>query len=398
MSVSRCLIAIASALLSPILLLGQENYQSGYVVLADGDTARGFIDYRIWSTSPDSLIFRSTEGKVSYSPVEILGFGIGERIAYRSRWVEFDSLADLPRPSFNSEPIFKRKNVFLRLLSEGEISLYSLDNTSHVHFFVEKNKEIIELIHHPFYREVQGYQRKLYNSKFLYQLNQLFGDCNGHVPEKAHYQEEILKDLIEKYHSCRNLTSKRYAREKSKVLYGLSGAGTLVALQPDFEIGVGYQFGVFLSISFPSDNYKRSFVIEPMINTYPTLEVILPDRVEKFSQMRTLKTSLIYANKLNRNPKYEILLGVTMAFGISGDFSAFYSDGRKFQINSGPSTIGGVMVGSSFQASRNLSLELRYDLTTGFSFQMLSLSYLTSVGSISEVSLRMKVTINGRRK
>jgi hypothetical protein len=48
-------------LLTSISLFAQSNYQSGYVVTAQGDTLKGRIDYKEWSRNPAEISFQSLE-------------------------------------------------------------------------------------------------------------------------------------------------------------------------------------------------------------------------------------------------------------------------------------------------------------------------------------------------
>src|SRR5688572_5393959 len=41
----------------PLFLSAQKNFQKGYIVSLAGDTTRGFIDYKEWNSSPESILF-----------------------------------------------------------------------------------------------------------------------------------------------------------------------------------------------------------------------------------------------------------------------------------------------------------------------------------------------------
>ena len=63
----------------PSVLFAQSNYYPGYVLKNNGDTLKGFIDYREWDQSPKSIHFKiNKEGKsiFQFNPQDIRKFQI----------------------------------------------------------------------------------------------------------------------------------------------------------------------------------------------------------------------------------------------------------------------------------------------------------------------------------
>src|SRR5437588_1907278 len=68
-------------------VLAQSNYHEGYVVKNNGDTLKGYIDYREWENNPKSINFRiSKDDKRTqqFAPATIRAFGISGMEAYIS--------------------------------------------------------------------------------------------------------------------------------------------------------------------------------------------------------------------------------------------------------------------------------------------------------------------------
>lgn len=52
---------------------GQENFISGYIVKAHGDTVHGYVDYQQWVNSPAVIIFKANinEAPQTFKPEDI---------------------------------------------------------------------------------------------------------------------------------------------------------------------------------------------------------------------------------------------------------------------------------------------------------------------------------------
>jgi hypothetical protein len=61
------------------LAFAQSNYHAGYVLKNNGDTLKGFINYREWATSPLSIEFKTIETNtevLKFNPKTIRSFQI----------------------------------------------------------------------------------------------------------------------------------------------------------------------------------------------------------------------------------------------------------------------------------------------------------------------------------
>src|ERR1700712_5017910 len=47
------------AILLPFTIFAQSNYRPGYVIQSNGDTLKGYINYREWDQSPKSIEFKN---------------------------------------------------------------------------------------------------------------------------------------------------------------------------------------------------------------------------------------------------------------------------------------------------------------------------------------------------
>jgi hypothetical protein len=125
---------------------GQQNLQPGYIILNDGDTLRGFIDYKEWHKNPSEISFGIALDKPtsSYSTDEITYFEvIGKESYYRFRVrVSMDtrSLSYLAEKKDSSS---RTENEFLRTVSSGKnISLFSLNDEVKLRWYVKHKNDL----------------------------------------------------------------------------------------------------------------------------------------------------------------------------------------------------------------------------------------------------------------
>src|SRR3569833_2202807 len=118
------LLLIALFTLLSVTAFAQSNYHSGYVVKNNGDTVKGYIDYREWERTPKSIHFKVVEtGKEvqEFDPKTIKVFEINglERYIGYSGWISMDktNFPDLPAGLDTNKSL---QAVFLRQVTTGK--------------------------------------------------------------------------------------------------------------------------------------------------------------------------------------------------------------------------------------------------------------------------------------
>lgn len=61
----------------------QPNFKPGYIVLANGDTVHGEIDYRNWTYNPEKLTIMQNSVQKDYTVNDLLGFAISGADIYQ---------------------------------------------------------------------------------------------------------------------------------------------------------------------------------------------------------------------------------------------------------------------------------------------------------------------------
>lgn len=146
-------------LLFPFSILAQSNFKKGFAVTVEGDTLKGFIDFREWNQNPKSFAYKSTiDAKI-----------IQELTPVITRYVSIESLEDylqykgpisqdkvvLPKISTGIDTSTITDAVFLKVLQQGKnVSLYSYRDIIKTRFFLRHHDQQApqELIYRIYYK------------------------------------------------------------------------------------------------------------------------------------------------------------------------------------------------------------------------------------------------------
>lgn len=126
---------------------GQYDWKQGYIISNNGDTLRGYIDYRVMATNHKACYFKSSEeGETEiYTPNEIRGY----------RFINGNIFVSKPLATWG----------FLELLIEGKASIYRFFDSKE-RFYIEKDGKLTELLNsettlrinnNEYYREKKEY-------------------------------------------------------------------------------------------------------------------------------------------------------------------------------------------------------------------------------------------------
>ncbi|MEJ2595309.1 MAG: hypothetical protein P8100_09340, partial [bacterium] len=195
----------------PVNLQSQDNFRPGYITISAGDTLIGAIEHLEWQTTPGKIAFLEDSGSVPvvYTPETISSFGFSGNI-YRSWKVD---ITDMPKSEINAQygplPVTVNQTVFLRLLFEGELSLYQFKDARDInHFYIRIPGELpVELIFFK-YREAENGQRIIRtNTKYKGQLFYYLHSCNVMQDEinQTKYEADDLIALLNAYSRCKKV-------------------------------------------------------------------------------------------------------------------------------------------------------------------------------------------------
>ncbi len=111
-----------------ITCFAQRNMKDGYVVLNNGDTLKGFIDYREWYKNPVSVLYSAgkEKGRQAYKIKDISSFAVIGREEYRRYTVNISMDRQMVGNIGERDTSSSEGTVFLKIITEGKyVTLFS---------------------------------------------------------------------------------------------------------------------------------------------------------------------------------------------------------------------------------------------------------------------------------
>lgn len=387
------------------IALGQQKLKRGYYIKSSGDTIKGFISYKNWKRSPESIEFRRHAQSQSefIKPSEIIEFGLEQEkqtIIYRSQQAN-PTLSMLPNTQKNElNEAEKKQWVFMQLILEGKVTLYKhvrADNKM-VLYIKKDNMPLTELVSRVNYPDNSNAEYSIKRS-FIYQFATLLVDCPNITAsdlERLRYHEEDIQKLLINYNSCGGSTAKghTYKTDKLEIKIGLVAGvshtnlvtGGLFEQPQYFSKSIDPTGGISAALVLPGTFKKSSIYAELLYRTYD----VHSERIEKLSEFEGmqiqrrynyvfsptyLKSLIAYRYQMpNGLVKPFFTVGMTNSFVISKTVEESYST-RSYDLdNSSSFTIlpdpRRYEQGLSLSLGIGLSsflIELRGEITNGFS-------------------------------
>ncbi len=333
--VSR-LFLVSIFILISIISNAQENYLSGYVLQLNGDTLKGFIDYRNWDKNPDKVDFKSSldDNSTSFSNRQIKEFGVSDEV-YVSAIVQSDiATVRVNVLDDNGEMILDTISVFLETVISGSKSLFCYKNANgKIEYYIKHDMNYVLLI----YKEYSGIQNGkpgiIENKRYLNQLSAYLQDCSTIQSKLIHadYARSYLEEVFQYYYSCTNSVIK-FKKEKEGLIldFGLFTGFSLTNLkircnEPAFNYLSNVEYkkslkltgGLSLDIIFPRSRQRWSVYNELQFVSFKFngkyLDVL--NASNSTENNTELKASYL---KLNNMIRYKGLIGRTTFFVNAG--------------------------------------------------------------------------------
>lgn len=265
-------------------LFSQIKFEKGYFINAQGERRDGFIKNLDWQYNPDSFEFKSDEGSVSQivSLTETREFVIGSEKKFLSAFVKIDSSSDiLSKSAKYIAPYWYSKQVFVKVLVDGNMSLYSYRAPGYHRFYYKlKSDSITPLIYKRYFLRASQIG---YNKQYIMQLEKLL-DC-GDLNKKTNvnYTAESLTGLINQYNQCMGATGVNYKLEKkltfsAKLTAGVNYSSYKAFIDlgsltkgADFNKSVAPRFGMEIEVLLPYWDNRISIVLDPNYRSYKSI-------------------------------------------------------------------------------------------------------------------------------
>jgi hypothetical protein len=182
-------------------VFAQSNYHQGYVIKPNGDTAKGYIDYREWARNPSEIDFKaSKEDKQiqQFNPGTIKKFQITGMVTY----VSYTGVISMDKTRFPDLPIVQDTSkmiasIFLKQMATGSnlTLFYDVDEVKSRFFIAETMEKPVELVYYQYYSDQKDVIEKMpFHGQLIFFINK-FGTGNTNLISKAEHASYSEADL-----------------------------------------------------------------------------------------------------------------------------------------------------------------------------------------------------------
>lgn len=367
---------------------GQKNYVPGSLTFANGDTAKGYIDYRHWSKSPENITFKKTidGAETTYSPMDLISFAVaGEK--YYSAITQVDA-GNVNNNSDNRELITKTDTIFLLTVIEGEKSLFCYRNNQAKEYFYIKTPSGFEILEYKTYMsDYQGYDAMRENKKYTGQLMSYLNDCES-IPaqlQRLNYKYTELVKLFNSYNECKGIKPEVQAKKKKVVAeFGLlagismadlnfSGSQYPMFEHQEYKPSLNFSGGLFSNIILVK-NKKLALENDLILSSYKLSDSYTNDETIQKTFSTDLKYNYLKLHTLVNfriavhNTAIRFNLGISNGFAISKRFdtvseTAFVTHEEKW----GDRIYEQGFIAGTAIDYKNYSIVVRYESSNGMS-------------------------------
>ena len=257
----------------------QIRFEKGYFIDSSDRKVECLIRNVDRKNNPTEFEYKLTEGEAALTIGGMLvkEFGIYNFSKFIRTKVKIDrSSDDLDKMSFERNPVWSEETLFLKVLTEGEASLYSYEEGPLTRFFYKvKDAPIKQLIYKQYLLSPGIVNSNVnFRQQLLVEVN-----CNQTATTKSvgavEYRRNSLMNYFEKYNTCTGGDIPGGFREKKeKTIFRLKatlGAGyaslsimnSMTEFRRDFDPKISFRAGLEGEFILPFNKNKWGIFLEP---------------------------------------------------------------------------------------------------------------------------------------
>ncbi|MBB3058906.1 hypothetical protein [Mucilaginibacter gotjawali] len=328
-------------ILVPFFSDAQSNYKPGFVVVAKGDTLRGFIDYQDWDSNPEEISFKTSPGdkeRKTYMLNDINYFSITGLAAYKKYTCSISTdVTNTLHLGEGRDTSVKVATVFLRVLQQGKnLALYSYTDGLKTRFYIGETPAFTpaELVYRIYYDMANPGGRTVNENTYQKQLFALANKYNM-LDDKttarlqtANYEKGDLLTIVSRINQVSKVDFEKKYTDHGKVAFYISAAlsmsNTTSSPQSSYSIAGGipynsYQPAVAFGLDFiPDPNGRAEFRVDLSVNPsqfnalYKLRVSPYVDARASYNQLGVFLTPQAMYNFYNA-PNFKFYLGVGFA-------------------------------------------------------------------------------------
>jgi hypothetical protein len=263
--------------------LGQRIFEKGYFINNENKQTDCLIKNNDWLKNPTNFKYKlSDDGEVKDGNIEEMKeFGIGNSCKYIRAEVNIDqSASTLKDISLVKEPLWQKKQVYLKVLVEGKATLYYYTDGALERFFYSSNNSAIEQLVYKEYRYNNDYTA--FNDSFRVQLNNHV-NCSfetRYLAGDLAYEKKDLMKYFQKYNSSIGSPYKitTNTNPKGEFRFSLSTGlnysslsvsnGLITFAHANFDKKISNTYSAEFEFILPFNNNKWGIAFGPSYQTY----------------------------------------------------------------------------------------------------------------------------------
>ncbi|MCR9101811.1 MAG: outer membrane beta-barrel protein [bacterium] len=273
----------------------QESFRPGQIETREGQVLKGLIAYGSASANPAKFQYKAAgdEPVQVFYPLDVRSVSVeGDRFVGAVVDREMSSM-DREEMSYSEEPDLKRDTVFLRVVYDGEKSLFQfLGEEGKNQFYVQEGGEYQLLTYKKYLVRVSDGNSVVAEHKpYLEQLEAYLSECPAIIPgiPSMDYSMSSMKQLFDAYYQCVGQESSfRATHEEAKFewsakagasysLVSVSGGGDALNASLEGVSSVDMAFGVSMEIFFPWVNERISLANDLLYTQYRFQQTTVPE-------------------------------------------------------------------------------------------------------------------------
>ena len=344
-------------------------FEKGYYVNNENQKVTGFIRNVDWQSNPIKFDFKSTETseKQTKKIQSVKEFGVYNISKYVRSTVNIDrSSEDTDDLSSQKDPIFKEETLFLKVLVEGEYTLYHYsDHKLKRYFYAKKNAPVKQLIFKSY--KTKGATIGI-NNTFRKQLWKDLKCASFSIKKlsRLNYKKKELVRFFVEYNNCNNQTSVNFEESREKDLFNLNirggvnssslfiQNGAVSSRDTDFGSEIGWRLGVEAEFILPFHKNKWAVIVEPTYQQFSSKKETTNWDYNVDYKSIELPMGVRHYLFLNENAKFFMNASFIIDFSI--DSTIGINSGNGLEIN----TRSNSAYGLGYKHHDTYSLELRY--------------------------------------
>ncbi|GAA4957002.1 tRNA modification GTPase [Algibacter aquimarinus] len=360
----------------------QSSFIKGYYINNSNEKINCLIKNVDWLNNPTEFKYKLSESSQQETQTINLvkEFVIINVAKYVRHNINIDRSSNvINEMGYDKNPIFKKEQLFLKVLIEGKANLYLYEDKGLVRYFFNKDLTEVKQLIFKNYLTDEGMVAK--NNEFRRQLWNTLKCENISMDQlaKINYRQSELIKFFSKYNECINSEFVNYQKKQKRDLFnltirpGLRSSSLSIGNRNsrrnfDFDKGItSLRLGLEAELILGFNNSKWSLLIEPTYKNFKTEQTfnsIFTSDEEFFvaANQKALDLNFGVRYYISSNKKINIFTNIIGTYTKSFDSSITITSSiegksvEKLDITSG----GNAAIGIGCKHRAGYSMELRY--------------------------------------